>query len=183
MKKRGEGMETTVVKGDITEQDVDVIVNAANPGLLGGGGVDGAIHQAAGPDLLKECQEVINRIGTCPAGEAVITSAGDLQASYIIHAVGPIWKDGEHQEANKLASCYWKALDLAAGKDLTSIAFPNISTGVYGFPKKLAAEVALYTVRKWAEEEYDTSIKEIRFVCFDEENLKLYNKLINSEVV
>lgn len=125
MKKRGDGMEITVVKGDITEQDVDVIVNAANPGLLGGGGVDGAIHQAAGPDLLKECQEVINRIGTCPAGEAVITSAGDLQASYIIHAVGPIWKDGEHQEANKLASCYWKALDLAAGKDLTSIAFPR----------------------------------------------------------
>ncbi|MBC1452372.1 ADP-ribose-binding protein [Listeria welshimeri] len=176
-------MEITVVKGDITEQNVDVIVNAANPGLLGGGGVDGAIHQAAGPDLLKECQAVITRIGSCPAGEAVITSAGDLKARYIIHTVGSIWKDGDQQEANKLASCYWKALDLANGKDLTSIAFPNISTGVYGFPKKLAAEVALYTVRKWSEEEYDSSIKEIRFVCYDEENLKIYNKIINSEVV
>ncbi|MBC1707226.1 ADP-ribose-binding protein [Listeria welshimeri] len=176
-------MEITVVKGDITEQNVDVIVNAANPGLLGGGGVDGAIHQAAGPDLLKECQAVITRIGSCPAGEAVITSAGDLKARYIIHAVGPIWKDGDQQEANKLASCYWKALDLANGKDLTSIALPNISTGVYGFPKKLAAEVALYTVRKWSEEEYDSSIKEIRFVCYDEENLKIYKKIINSEVV
>ncbi|MBC1432560.1 ADP-ribose-binding protein [Listeria welshimeri] len=176
-------MEITVVKGDITEQNVDVIVNAANPGLLGGEGVDGAIHQAAGPDLLKECQAVITRIGSCPAGEAVITSAGDLKARYIIHAVGPIWKDGDQQEANKLASCYWKALDLANGKDLTSIAFPNISTGVYGFPKKLAAEVALYTVRKWSEEEYDSSIKEISFVCYDEENLKIYNKIINSEVV
>lgn len=176
-------MEITVVKGDITEQNVDVIVNAANPGLLGGGGVDGAIHQAAGPDLLKECQAVITRIGSCPAGEAVITSAGDLKARYIIHAVGPIWKDGDQQEANKLASCYWKALDLANGKDLTSIALPNISTVVYGFPKKLAAEVALYTVRKWSEEEYDSSIKEIRFVCYDEENLQIYNKIINSEVV
>lgn len=176
-------MKLTIVKGDITEQDVDVIVNAANSGLLGGAGVDGAIHQAAGPDLLKECQEVINRIGSCPAGEAVITSAGDLKTKYIIHAVGPVWKDGEHQEANKLASCYWKALDLAAGKDLTSIAFPNISTGVYGFPKELAAEVALYTVQKWVEEEYDSSIKEIRFVCYDDENLALYNKLIKSEAV
>ncbi|MBF2549902.1 ADP-ribose-binding protein [Listeria seeligeri] len=176
-------MKLTIVKGDITEQDVDVIVNVANSGLLGGAGVDGAIHQAAGPDLLKECQEVINRIGSCPAGEAVITSAGDLKTKYIIHAVGPVWKDGEHQEANKLASCYWKALDLAAGKDLTSIAFPNISTGVYGFPKELAAEVVLYTVRKWIEEEYDSSIKEIRFVCYDDENLTLYNKLIKSEAV
>ncbi|PZF90583.1 ADP-ribose-binding protein [Listeria ivanovii] len=176
-------MKLTIVKGDITEQDVDVIVNAANSGLLGGAGVDGAIHQAAGPNLLKECQEIINRIGSCPAGEAVITAAGELKTHYIIHAVGPVWKGGEYQEANKLASCYWKSLDLAAGKDLTSIAFPNISTGVYGFPKKLAAEVVLYTVRKWIEEEYDSSIKEIRFVCYDDENLALYNKLIKSESV
>ncbi|WP_163655272.1 O-acetyl-ADP-ribose deacetylase [Listeria sp. PSOL-1] len=174
-------MKLTAIQDDITQEKVDVIVNAANSSLLGGGGVDGAIHQAAGPELLAACKRVVEESGSCPAGEAVITAGYDLPAKYVIHTVGPVWKDGKQQEANKLASCYWKSLDLAVSKRLKSIAFPNISTGVYHFPKEKAAEIALYTVKEWIQSEPNTTLTEIRFVCFDQENYELYQKMLDSE--
>ncbi|WP_239253711.1 O-acetyl-ADP-ribose deacetylase [Listeria ilorinensis] len=174
-------MELKVIKGDITKEEADAIVNAANSSLLGGGGVDGAIHRAAGPELVDACRTVIARIGSCAPGEAVITPAFNLPAEYVIHTVGPVWNGGDKQEPNKLASCYWKSLDLAAAKDLETIAFPNISTGIYHFPKEKAAEVALYTVNEWVQAEPDTSLKEIRFVCFDDENYEIYQRLIDTK--
>ncbi len=178
-------MEVKLIKGDITKENVDAIVNAANHTLLGGGGVDGAIHKAAGPKLLAACKEVIKRIGSCPTGEAVLTEGYELPASYVIHTVGPVWHGGDKQETSALASCYFKSLDLAASKGLTSIAFPNISTGVYGFPKELAAEVATYTVKQWIEETaYDSPLKEIHFVCFDDENYKWYEqKMVEQNLI
>ncbi|EUJ31682.1 RNase III inhibitor [Listeria floridensis FSL S10-1187] len=170
-------MEIKLIKGDITEQAVDAIVNAANPTLLGGGGVDGAIHRKAGPELLEACKKIIERIGSCETGEAVITKGYDLPASYVIHTVGPVWQGGESREANQLASCYFKSLDLAGSKLLASIAFPNISTGVYRFPKELAVDVAVYTVKEWIKAELgNTTLQEIRFVCFDDENYVLYER-------
>ncbi|EUJ16864.1 O-acetyl-ADP-ribose deacetylase [Listeria aquatica] len=170
-------MEVKLIKGDITKENVDAIVNAANHTLLGGGGVDGAIHKEAGPELLAACKEVIKRIGSCPTGEAVLTEGYALPADYVIHTVGPVWHGGDKQETSALASCYFKSLDLAASKGLASISFPNISTGVYGFPKELAAEVVTYTVKKWIEETaYDSVLKEIHFVCFDDENYNWYEQ-------
>jgi len=168
---------TTVIKGDITKQKVDAVVNAANSSLLGGGGVDGAIHRTGGPIILEECMDIRNRMGGCPTGEAVITNAGKLPAKKVIHTVGPVWHGGNNNEVMLLSNCYLNCLRLAKANALKTIAFPNISTGVYGFPKKEAAQIAVDTVRKFIEKE-SSSFDEIIFVCFDEENYRLYNSLL-----
>ncbi|PTX19022.1 O-acetyl-ADP-ribose deacetylase (regulator of RNase III) [Pontibacter mucosus] len=173
-------MEKTVIEvqqGDITKVAVDAIVNAANNSLLGGGGVDGAIHRAGGPDILEECRQIRARQGGCPTGEAVITTAGRLPAKYVIHTVGPIWDGGQKGEPGLLASCYRNSLKLAQEHGVQSIAFPNISTGVYGYPKDKAAKVAVETVKSYLQEQA-TSIKQVVFVCFDEENYELYQRLL-----
>jgi O-acetyl-ADP-ribose deacetylase (regulator of RNase III) len=164
-----------IIRGDITKQKVDAIVNAANSSLMGGGGVDGAIHRAGGPAILEECKEIIARQGSCPTGEAVITTAGNLPARFVIHTVGPVWAGGNNGEPMKLASCYANSLRLAVENDLHSIAFPNISTGIYGYPKKQAAEIAAKTVSYLIT--FNPMIT-VYFVCFDEENFQLYQSLI-----
>jgi O-acetyl-ADP-ribose deacetylase (regulator of RNase III) len=164
----------TLTKGDITKLKVDVIVNAANTSLLGGGGVDGAIHRAGGPEILKECIEIRNAQGGCPTGEAVITTAGNLTAKNVIHTVGPVWSGGKNNETMLLSNCYFNSLELAKKQELKTIAFPNISTGVYGFPKKQAAEIAVATTKEYTANNPD-AFEEIIFICFDEENYNLYN--------
>lgn len=166
--------ELTVIKGDITNQKVDAIVNAANPSLMGGGGVDGAIHRKGGNDILRECMEIRRKQGKCQTGDAVYTSAGLLPCKYVIHTVGPIWGGGDENEEKLLASCYLKSLEIAEKLKLESIAFPNISTGVYGYPKAEAAKVAIKTVLEYAQTE--SNLKQILFVCFDDENYQLYKK-------
>ena len=156
-------------------------MNAANSGLLGGGGVDGAIHRAAGPELLAECKQIAESRrdvpgGPCPTGDAVMTAAYGLPCKRIIHAVGPVWHGGGQGEAGLLASCYRKALLLAAEAGLESIAFPNISTGVYGYPKDKAAAIAVEEARNTLNE--TPGIQRIIFVCFDDENFKLYERLL-----
>ena len=164
-----------VILGDITTLNVDAIVNAANSSLMGGGGVDGAIHRAAGPELLEECIKIVSQRHPeipCPPGEAVITGAGKLRAKYVIHTVGPVWHGGTHGEPELLTSCYRKSLLLAHEKGLESIAFPNISTGIYGYPKDKAADIAINTVRETLLQ--TPGIKQVIFVCFDKENYDLY---------
>lgn len=163
-----------LIKGDITKLKVDAIVNAANNSLLGGGGVDGAIHRAAGPGLLKECR----KLNGCLTGEAKITSGYNLPAKFIVHTVGPIWSDGNNNEEELLASCYRNSMWIAENLKLKTIAFPNISTGVYNFPKNLAAEVAVTNVREFLKKSKE--IEEVLFVCFDEENYKIYKELLTS---
>jgi O-acetyl-ADP-ribose deacetylase len=162
------GALLAVVRGDIVGLDVDAIVNAANAGLHGGGGVDGAIHRAAGPRLDEECAA----IGGCPTGRAVVTSGCALRARYVIHAVGPIWAGGDRGERGLLRSCYEEALRLAGELSLRSIAFPNISTGAYGFPKDLAADIAVGFLSGAAPSH--PSLREIVLVCYDAENYGLY---------
>lgn len=167
-------MNITLIQGDITTIEVDVIVNAANTLLLGGGGVDGAIHRAGGPEIMDECKIIRDRQGGCPVGEAVITNAGKLPVKKVIHTVGPVWKGGESNEEILLSKCYINSLRLAEKYGMKSIAFPNISTGVYHFPKDKAASIAINSVRN-----YDGPIIEkVVFVCFDLENFHLYRKLI-----
>ena len=170
-----------LARGDITRMKTDAIVNAANSSLAGGGGVDGAIHRAAGPSLLEECMAIAKERrgipgGPCPAGDAVITGAGKLPCKKVIHTVGPVWRGGGSGEAELLASCYRKSLLLAAEEGLKTIAFPNISTGVYGYPKEKAAKIAVETVRKTLEE--IPGVEQVVFVCFDDENFKLYEGLL-----
>ena len=160
-----------VIRGDITKQAVDAIVNAANTSLLGGGGVDGAIHRAAGPALLAECR----LLHGCKTGDAKLTKGYQLPARYVIHAVGPVWQGGAHGEAELLAGCYRRSLELATENNLTSIAFPNISTGIYGYPKNKAADVASSTVRQFLQQ--PTSVQTVIFVCFDTENHQLFEQL------
>ncbi|MFI5203996.1 MAG: O-acetyl-ADP-ribose deacetylase [Flavobacteriales bacterium] len=165
-----------VIQGDITQQRVDAIVNAANTTLLGGGGVDGAIHRAGGPQILEECRAIVANKGGCETGEAVITSAGNLPCKFVIHTVGPIWNGGTKNEAEKLANCYRNSLLLAVENNIKTIAFPNISTGVYGYPKKPAAEIAVKTVKEFmSAKKY---LERIYFVCFDDENYSIYEKLL-----
>ena len=170
-------MKIQTLKGDITTIKVDAIVNAANTSLLGGGGVDGAIHKKGGSQILEECIEIRNRQGGCNVGEAVITNAGNLPSKKVIHTVGPKWNNGASNEDEKLRLCYENSLKLAEENNLQTIAFPNISTGIYRFPKARAAEIALEMVKNWKGEK----ITHVLFVCFDEENFILYQELINKE--
>ena len=160
-------------RGDITLMDVDAIVNAANKTLLGGGGVDGAIHRAAGPGLLESCRT----LGGCPTGQARITPGFKLPAKFVIHTVGPVWKGGSANEPELLARCYRASLELAVEHGIKTIAFPNISTGVYGFPRILAAEIAIKTVKDFAR--LPGSLEEVVFVVFDEENHLIYKRLLS----
>jgi len=161
-----------VILGDITKQEVDAIVNAANPSLLGGGGVDGAIHRAAGPELLAECRT----LGGCATGEAKITKGYNLPAQHAIHTVGPVWHGGQRGEDELLASCYRRSLLLAIQHRLRTIAFPCISTGAYGFPRGRAAEIAVREVRRILAE--NPSIEKVLFVCFLREDFEIYQKLL-----
>lgn len=166
------------IQADITTVDVDVIVNAANSSLMGGGGVDGAIHLAGGPAILEECKEIVARQGQLPTGQAVITTAGDLPARHVVHTVGPIWDTVSADEATGLlASCYRNSLDLARSASARTLAFPNISTGVYRFPKKLAAATAVAVVSDWLSADPDV-LEAVTFVCFGPENLGLYQQLL-----
>ncbi|GAA4326790.1 O-acetyl-ADP-ribose deacetylase [Flaviaesturariibacter amylovorans] len=160
-----------IVKGDIAKIAVDAIVNAANTSLLGGGGVDGAIHRAGGPQILEECRAIVARQGGCAPGEAVITGGGALPAKWVIHTVGPVWNGGHKGEREKLAACYRNSLRLAEQHGIRSIAFPNISTGVYRFPKADAATIAYSTVLLFLDA--TDAIDEVQFVCFDDENYTL----------
>ncbi len=162
-----------LIQGDITTLSVDAIVNAANNSLLGGGGVDGAIHRAAGPDLLEEC----TRLNGCETGDAKITKGYDLKAQYVIHTVGPVWMGGMCDEHVLLASCYQKSLKLAMEKKIRTIAFPGISTGVYGFPKDQAALIAFTETKRFLKK--NSFPEKVFFITFDEKNYKLYNSLLH----
>ncbi len=165
-------MNIQAICADITQFKVDVIVNAANTSLLGGGGVDGAIHRAGGKAILEECIQIRNRQGGCKVGEAVITTAGNLPAEKVIHTVGPRWNQGQSGEAEKLANYYLHSLQLAEAEGFTSIAFPNISTGIYGYPKQAAAQIAIQTVQQYKSK----TLTAVWFVCFDRSNYELYQK-------
>jgi O-acetyl-ADP-ribose deacetylase (regulator of RNase III) len=161
-----------IVQGDITKLDATAIVNAANSSLLGGGGVDGAIHRAGGPQIVEECRQIRARQGGCQVGQAVITSGGRLPASYVIHTVGPVWNGGHKNEPELLASCYRNSLQLALDNKLDSIAFPGISTGIYHYPKQAAAAIAVREVQQWlAAHEWP---REVILVAFDDEAKQLY---------
>ena len=162
-----------LIKADITTLDVDAIVNAANKTLLGGGGVDGAIHRAAGPELLKECKE----LNGCPTGQAKITRGYNLKARYIIHTVGPVWYGGYRDETELLSSCYKSSLTLAKKHKTKTIAFPGISTGIYGFPKDLAALIAVNETKRFLNK--NTYPEKVLFVAFDDESYNIYRKLLN----
>ncbi len=160
------------IHADITKLEVDVIVNAANSSLLGGGGVDGAIHRAAGPDLIHKC----SLLGGCKTGEAKVTKAYRLPAKFIIHTVGPVWRGGTHGEPELLASCYAKSIELAIAKSARSIAFPSISTGIYGYPIKQAARIAVDTV--YAIVSRQNILHDVVFCCFSEGDLKVYENAL-----
>ena len=164
-----------IVEGDITELEVDAIVNAANSSLLGGGGVDGAIHRAAGPELLEECRT----LGGCPTGEVRLTKGYDLPAKFVIHAVGPVWDGGGSGEDESLASCYRNALTVAVENGIRTIAFPAISTGIYGFPLKRATKIAVAEVRNFLKKQ--PKIQQVTFCCFDERTTDAYHEAVEPE--
>ena len=165
-------------RGDITRETTDAIVNAANSSLMGGGGVDGAIHRAGGPAILEECRRIRAERGELPAGEAVVTTAGRLPCRRVVHTVGPVWRGGQSGEAAILASCYRNSLAIAAGEGLASIAFPSISTGAYGYPVALAAEVALGAVAEVLTNGVFDGL--VRFVLFSESDLETYEAALAS---
>jgi O-acetyl-ADP-ribose deacetylase len=162
----------TLFRGDITEQDTEAIVNAANSSLLGGGGVDGAIHRAGGPRILEECRKIREMKGECPPGESVITGGGNLKARFVIHTVGPVWHGGEQGEDELLGSAYRNSLLLAAGHRIRTIAFPSISTGAYGFPIDRASKIAFNTVSSFLKN--DSPLEEVRFVVYSQEDYEVY---------
>lgn len=172
-------MRMALFRGDITTLAVDAIVNAANSSLMGGGGVDGAIHRAGGSVILEECRAIRARQGDCPAGQAVITSGGALPARYVIHTVGPVWNGGSSDEEALLSAAYRNSLTLALEHNVRTIAFSNISTGVYRFPKRRAAEVALETVRLFLSG--SGGPEQVIFACFDPENYRIYAELTASD--
>ena len=171
-------VKLSVTQGDITRQGTDAIVNAANPSLMGGGGVDGAIHRAGGPAILEECKQIVSRQGRLPTGKAVITTGGNLKARFVIHTVGPIWHGGNKGEPELLASAYRESLQVAAENNLTSISFPSISTGVYDYPVAEAARVAINSIVNFLKANV-TSIKEIVFVLFDSTTFQTYASVLN----
>lgn len=164
-----------VVKGDITTYSGDAIVNAANSALSGGGGVDGAIHKSAGPELLAECRT----LGRCPTGEARITKAYRLPVKFVIHTVGPVWYGGDHNEEELLQSCYINSLDMCMKNNIKTVAFPNISCGVYRFPKQRASEIAMATIRYWLQDHPD-AIDEVVVCCFNDDLYNINLKLLGS---
>ncbi len=166
----------SIARGDITEQETDAIVNAANSSLMGGGGVDGAIHRAGGPTILEECRQIRAERGRLPTGEAVITTGGNLKTHHVIHTVGPVWHGGTKGEADLLASAYRESLRLAVERGLKSISFPSISTGAYGYPVAPAARVALQTVIDFLNQ--DDSLAEVVFVLFDPKTTRIYEETL-----
>ncbi|MFA8450135.1 MAG: O-acetyl-ADP-ribose deacetylase [Bacteroidales bacterium] len=168
-------MKIQLIQGDITTMKVDAIVNAANSSLLGGGGVDGAIHRAGGSSILEECKAIRSKKGICHVGQAVITGAGNMPAKHVIHTVGPVWYGGNNKEEALLYSAYESSLKLAEKYQLKSIAFPNISTGIYHFPKQRAAEISIRAIKDFSEYGH---IQELFFVCFDSENYNIYTELL-----
>ena len=168
------GKTLHAVQGDITRAAVDVIVNAANARLAGGGGVDGAIHRAGGPEIMRELDVIRARIGSCPTGKAVITGAGRLAAKHVIHAVGPVYRTGREGEPELLRSCYTESLRLAAGVDARTVAFPAISTGIYGYPLEEAADIAVHEVRGFLEQ--PSPIAEVSFVLFNADALQTFER-------
>jgi O-acetyl-ADP-ribose deacetylase (regulator of RNase III) len=171
--------KVSIIQGDITRQATDAIVNAANSSLMGGGGVDGAIHRAGGPAILEECEEIVARQGRLPTGKAVITTGGNLRARYVIHTVGPIWHGGDRNEAKLLKSAYHECLKLATEKNLASAAFPSISTGAYGYPIDEAARIAVSTVASFLKEQA-TSLKDVVFVLFDSRTYQSYDSAMQA---
>jgi O-acetyl-ADP-ribose deacetylase (regulator of RNase III) len=171
----------STIQGDITKQATDAIVNAANPSLMGGGGVDGAIHRAGGPAILDECNKIVARQGRLPTGQAVITTGGNLKARFVIHAVGPIWHGGSGNEGELLRSAYYECLKLAAQNRLASISFPSISTGAYGYPVAEAAKIAVSTVISFLKEQ-PTSLEEVVFVLFDSRTHQSYLSALRSHL-
>jgi len=169
-------MKIKVIQGDITKVKTDAIVNAANSSLLGGGGVDGAIHRAGGSAILEDCMKIRARQGGCKTGEAVLTTAGNLPSNFVIHTVGPVWNQGEKGEAELLANAYRNSLLVAVENEVKTIAFPNISTGIYGYPLQEAAQIALETTQIFLAE--NKELEEVIFVCFSSENYRIYQDLL-----
>jgi len=161
----------SLIQGDITLQETEAIVNAANTSLLGGGGVDGAIHRAGGSKILEECKAIRAKQGGCPTGEAVITSGGNMKAKYVVHTVGPVWSGGNRNEEQLLRNAYYNSLNLAGENGIKSVSFPSISTGVYRFPIDKASRIALNTVKEFLQKH---NFAEVRFVLFSERDLKVY---------
>ncbi len=175
MEKNIGGTTLSLIQGDITLQETEAIVNAANTSLLGGGGVDGAIHRAGGPKILEECKEIRAKQERCPTGEAVITTGGNMATEYVIHTVGPVWSGGNRNEDQLLRNAYYNSLDLAKKNGIKSISFPSISTGVYRFPIDKAARIALTTVKEFIQE---YNFAEVRFVLFSKKDLQIYEKAL-----
>lgn len=168
----------SLAQGDITRQNTDAIVNAANSGLMGGGGVDGAIHRAGGPAILEECRQIVSRQGRLPTGKAVLTTGGNLKARYVIHTVGPIWHGGHSGEPELLASAYRESLKVAVANGMRSVSFPSISTGAYGYPTGQAAEVALQTIADFLRQE--ESLSEVAIVLFDAATYQIYAQTLKT---